>query len=189
MSPRRPRKEQNALRCPRKAKLDTSWQAHRGHDMSGSPSATLSLSALPPEVLDHLVRHLARQHPPLALGRLGQASHLMRSCCVDRADNCWQALLQHSFGGWLPTSTPPPLIGQGPPIVYQNAARNRRAHASYCARMSCRVRVRRAAKALCSERGEFSGVQSGLQDAQVTHAGAAPNIRALCSGFDMHSAA
>ena len=106
----------------------------------------MALDQLPLEVLDLLVSALApaaplagdsaepqpRHAPPIAVGRLAVTSRRLRHCCIDRAPELWRRCERGAFGAWLGEEQPSP----------------RAAHASYSARMSCRVRVRRALRAL-----------------------------------------
>ena len=105
----------------------------------------MALDQLPLEVLDLLVAALApaaplagdsaqpRHAPPIAVGRLAVTSRRLRHCCIDRTPELWRRSERRAFGAWLGEEQP---------------SSPRAAHASYSARMSCRVRIRRTLRAL-----------------------------------------
>ena len=156
--------------------------------MEPEPEAApgVTLDALPLEVLDHIVAALnvddqrPRPRPPHALGRLAMVCHRLRLCCVDRADGVWQGLERAAFGEWLP-----------PQQQAAAAAGNTAAHARYCVRMSCRVRVRAAVWALSKPPGLGSipvrlPVNKGLTDRALRQRAAA--VQLPCELIELYRA-
>jgi hypothetical protein len=105
-----------------------------------------------------------RRRPPQALGQLAVASRRLRMCCVHRADAVWQSFERAAFGDWQHHSGNSAAAG----AAVDNAA----AHARYCVRMSCRVRVRAAVWALSKPASLGSipvrlPVKKGLSDCEI----------------------
>ena len=155
----------------------------------------LTLDGLPLEVLDHIVaalhadaqpqphhsgvlgvRHRPRSRPPHALGRLAMVSRRVRLCCVDRADGVWQSIQRAAFGEWHDAGA---------------AAGNAAAHARYCARMSCRVRVRAAVWALSKPPSLGSmpvrlPVNKGLSDRELRQRAATVQLDLPCELIELY---